>query len=45
MKKNPHNSKRSFFKVSILSFFTTLFWKKLTFSEYKITDFEKKNWF
>ena len=42
MKKNSYNSKRSFFKISILSFFTTLLWKKITFSDYKVTEFEKK---
>ena len=45
MKKNTYNSKRSFFKISILSFFTTLLWKKITFSDYKITDYEKKTGF
>ena len=45
MKNNSHNSKRSFFKISILSFFTTLLWKKITFSDYKITKFEKETGF
>ena len=45
MKKNSYNSKRSFFKISILSFFTTLLWKKITFSDYKITKFEKETGF
>ena len=45
MKKNTYNSKRSFFKISIVSFFTTLLWKKITFSDYKITEYEKKTGF
>ena len=45
MKNNSYNSKRSFFKISILSFFTTLLWKKITFSDYKITKFEKETGF
>ena len=45
MKKNSYNSKRSFFKISILSFFATLIWKKITYSDYKIKDYEKKTGF